>query len=114
AWACSRTAYYRLMCCPALKAARWPRAWVVGMSIAGAGVGAPGTNALTISAIRAEQSTSTRRQRSMDADESFSGAIDQTEAESGEYGWEEPAGVRRTLYLPAELSRTLAEAAQAQ
>lgn len=48
----------------------------------------------------------------MDPDESFSGAVDQ--AEPGEYGWEEPAGVRRTLYLPAEVSRTLAEASQAQ
>jgi predicted HicB family RNase H-like nuclease len=51
----------------------------------------------------------------MDPDESFSdasGAVDQ--AEPGEYGWEEPSGVRRTLYLPAELSRMLAEAAQAQ
>jgi hypothetical protein len=48
----------------------------------------------------------------MDPDESSSGAVDQVEP--GEYGWEEPAGVRRTLYLPAEVSRTLAEAAQAQ
>jgi hypothetical protein len=48
----------------------------------------------------------------MDQDESFSGAVNQ--AEPDKYGWEEPAGVRRTLYLPAEVSRMLAEAAQAQ
>ena len=39
---------------------------------------------------------------------------DQAEDESGNNGWEEAAGVRRTLYLPAELSRTLAQVAQEQ
>ena len=54
----------------------------------------------------------------MDTDERDSQRVpsrrDRAEDESGDNGWEEAAGVRRTLYLPAELSRTLAQAAQEQ
>jgi hypothetical protein len=50
----------------------------------------------------------------MDSDESVSDVAGQAESESGDDGWEEAAGVRRTLYLSAELSRALAEAAQEQ
>src|SRR5207249_10121423 len=75
----------------------------------------PDTRALTILAVRgASINTTNRRQRSMDTDESDSQVVDQAEDESGNNGWEEAAGVRRTLYLPAELSRTLAQAAQEQ
>ena len=50
----------------------------------------------------------------MDSDESVSRVVEQAEDEPGDYGWEEAAGVRRTLYLSADLSRALAEAAQEQ
>jgi len=48
----------------------------------------------------------------MDTDESVSNVVDQSDDESGGEAWEEAAGVRRTLYLPADLGRTLALAAQ--
>jgi len=50
----------------------------------------------------------------MDADESVGDIAGQAADEPGDDGWEEAAGVRRTLYISAELSRALAEAAQEQ